>query len=168
LYRISYRVLSTAPSQLKVGHSGLNFGITSIPSTGGVWQTITDTITLPALSYTGIHVVAGSPKFNWFSIDDCVASSSARHSVVTQAQPVQATMPAIFPNPATDKIVITPGNGGFRQIQVYDVNGRMVDVWRIAPGKGTMTKDIGRYSPGVYLLMFQGGKERQTLRMIKQ
>jgi hypothetical protein len=57
------------------------------------------------LSYTGIHVVAGSPKFNWFAI---------------------------------------------------------------APGKGMMTKDISHLANGIYLLLFQGPSERQTLRLIKQ
>ncbi len=71
LYRIHFRVSSTAPAQIKVGHSSFNFGIKAIPSTGGQWQTITDTITLPALTYTGIHVQSGSFKFNWFVIDNC-------------------------------------------------------------------------------------------------
>jgi beta-glucanase (GH16 family) len=175
LYRISFRVLSTAPSQLKVGHSSYNFGIKSIPSTGGTWQTITDTITLPALSYTGIHVIAGSPKFNWFSIDDCAipgeplwARRLLTNNTVTEAQPAQVTWPVISPNPAIGKILIAPGNPAFRQISVYDMNGRVIDVWRIAPGKGMMTKDISHLANGIYLFLFQGAAEQYTLRLIKQ
>ncbi len=70
-YTISVRISTTAPAQLKVGHSGLTFGVINLPNTNGAWQTIKSTITLPALTYTGIHVVSGSFKFNWFSIDNC-------------------------------------------------------------------------------------------------
>ncbi len=72
VYTVSLRVSTTAPAQAGVGHSGVIFGLIDIPNTGGVWQTIKDTMTLPALTYTGIHVKAGSFKFNWFSIDDCI------------------------------------------------------------------------------------------------
>jgi hypothetical protein len=73
-----------------------------------------------------------------------------------------------LPNPASDKVFIAPGNRAFREIKVVDMNGRLLHVWRITPGKGMMTKDISHLANGIYLLLFQGASEQYTLRLIKQ
>ncbi len=70
-YNIRLRISTTAPAKIKIGHGAFTFRIIDVPSTGGQWQTISDTLTLPALSYTGITATSGTFKFNWFAIDNC-------------------------------------------------------------------------------------------------
>ncbi|WP_127127313.1 carbohydrate-binding protein [Pseudoflavitalea rhizosphaerae] len=169
LYRISFRVLTTAPASFKVGHSTYNFGIKSIPSTDGAWQTITDTITLPALTYTGIHVISGNPKFNWFRIDNC--ASSGMMTVLknsTREISVSDNQLTVSPNPSAGNIVISTGNIAYREIKVYDMNGRPVATWPVPPGQRTIIKDISRLPSGIYLLLFQGSSGQQLLRLIRQ
>lgn len=176
LYRISFRVSSTAAAQIKVGHSSFNFGIKAIPSTGGQWQTITDTITLPALSYTGIHVVSGTFKFNWFTIDNCgtapggMASQpsmlSGNSNVIDENG--QTSKTSVSPNPSTGQILITPGNKGYQQIKVYDAQGKLLKTWNIAPSQNVISKDISSFPKGVYLFLFQGPDQQETVRLLKQ
>jgi beta-glucanase (GH16 family) len=171
LYRISFRVLTNAPAKFKVGHSSYNFGIKSIPSTNGIWQTITDTITLPALTYTGIHVISGNPKFNWFQIDNCATTGMLTNTgSIGNGKKISAQLSklSVSPNPATGTIRIETSNSMYREIKVYDMNGRMVDTWPVAPGQRTLTKDIRGYISGVYFLLFQGPSGQQVLRLVKQ
>ncbi|GAA0547978.1 carbohydrate-binding protein [Chitinophaga japonensis] len=175
LYRISFRVSSTAPAQVKVGHSSFNFGIIDIPSTGGQWQTITDTITLPALSYTGIHVVSGSFRFNWFTIDNCgTGGGQARSMLPALVQQEDAPgnegdlKPGVYPNPTSGHILVVPGDHAYTLIKVFDIQGRLVLSWRMAPGEKRISKDISALPGGVYLLSLEGAHERKTMRIIKQ
>jgi hypothetical protein len=175
LYRISFRVSSTAPAQVKVGHSSFNFGIKAVPSTGGQWQTITDTITLPALSYTGIHVVSGTFKFNWFTIDNCGTGSGQQPNrlYVTGSnkqigEEGIALKTTVYPNPANGNILITPAANAYKVIKVYDMMGKLIDRWNITPGKTVMSKDISTFPAGTYLLSFEGASKKETLRIVKQ
>jgi beta-glucanase (GH16 family) len=169
LYRISFRVLTTAPASFKIGHSTFNFGIKSIPSTNGAWQTITDTITLPALTYTGIHVISGNPKFNWFLIDNCTNSGMLTvQQNSTREISIRENRLAVSPNPATGNIIISTGNTVYRDIKVFDMSGRLVATWPVAPGQRTITKDISHFVSGIYLLLFQGPSGQQSLRVVRQ
>lgn len=171
LYRISFRVSSTAPAQIKVGHSSFNFGIKDIPSTGGQWQTITDTITLPALSYTGIHVVSGTFKFNWFIIDNCGTSAGQEESMLSVApdkEVMQASKTIVYPNPASGNILITPVRSDCKVIKVYDVNGKLITVWNVAQGEKDVSRNISAFPSGMYFLSLEGAGKKETLRLIKQ
>lgn len=173
LYRISFRVSSRAPAEIKAGHCSFNFGIIAIPSTGGQWQTITDTITLPALGYTGIHVMSGTFKFNWFSIDNCQTGSAQRiqMSAAVSKMAVETNLlslkTTVFPNPANGNILITT-RGTYKVIKVYDIMGRLVASWNITPGKTVISKDISTFSKGIYLFSFEGTGEKETVRILKQ
>lgn len=175
LYRISFRVLSTAPAQIRVGHSSFTFGIISIPSTNGEWRTITDTITLPALSYTGIHVVSGSFKFNYFTIDNCSMTSPGLNNTilpVSFSTMTEASDPGnkiVYPNPASGMVTIVPGSPEFRSITVMNAGGQLMDSWPISPGTTRIVKDINSWKAGVYLLIFEGSvKERPAVKLIKR
>lgn len=175
LYRISFRVSSTAPAQIKVGHGGGSFGIKAIPSTGGQWQTITDTITLPALSYTGLHVVSGTFKFNWFTIDNCgtgpgqqanrVYVSGSNQEAVEEGIALKTT---VYPNPASGNILIIPAGNAYKVIKVYDMMGKQIARWNMIPGKTTISQDISSFPNGIYMLSFEGAGKKETVRIVKQ
>lgn len=174
VYRISLRVLSTAASQVRIGHSSFTYKILSVPSTGGVWQTITDTLTLPALSYTGIHVVSGSFKFNYFMLDNCSADSivsnhlSAQGSVELSGKEGAAGR-FVYPNPASGIITIVPGSPEYRTVRVMSATGQVVFNWTIAPGSTRITKDVSALKAGTYLLLFESAtKARKIVKLIRR
>ena len=175
LYRISFRVLSTAPAQIKVGHSSFNFGVKAIPSTGGQWQTITDTITLPALSYTGIHVVSGTFKFNWFTIDNCTASAGQgdanRMAMIVPAESDENMTGelTLYPSPTRGPITIMPGSAGYSTMVVADLGGRILQQWTINPNQVRINKDISMLKAGVYILTLEGPhKSKKSIKLVKQ
>jgi beta-glucanase (GH16 family) len=175
LYRISFRVSSTAPAQIKVGHSSFNFGIKAIPSTGGQWQTITDTITLPALSYTGIHVVSGTFKFNWFTIDNCSLSAGEgdANRIAMLAPAENATNDTgelgLYPSPTRGPLTIVPGSTGYNTIVVADLGGRIVQRWNINPQQVRINKDISGLKAGIYIISLEGPhKNKKSIKLVKQ
>lgn len=172
LYRISFRVSSTAPAQVKVGHSSFNFGIKTIPSTGGQWQTVTDTITLPAMSYTGIHVVSGTFKFNWFSIDNCGTGAGQGENLLSAAgmekEHGKALKTIVYPNPSGGNIGITFAGNVYKVIKVYDAHGKLITVWNIMPGETRISRNISAFANGMYILSLEGTGKKETLRLVKQ
>ncbi|HTE26840.1 carbohydrate-binding protein [Flavitalea sp.] len=174
LYRISFRVSSTAPAQIKIGHSNYNFGVITIPSTGGQWQTITDTITLPALSYTGIHVVSGTFRFNWFVIDNCGTvpkgisfnQSAAGYSSEMFYKNGKSSL-SVYPNPTTGHVVIKPDDTIYHTMKLFDSHGRLIHQWKTIPGQLTISKDFSFLKNGIYILKLEGINKQQTLRIVK-
>ncbi|WP_217602449.1 carbohydrate-binding protein [Chitinophaga sp. GbtcB8] len=173
-YTISFRVSATAPAKLWVGHSGYNFGSVDIPSTGGAWQTITDTITLPALSYTGIHVQSGTFKFNWFSISNCAApaadSSAARmaySSVKTGIETGDVKSVRLYPNPTTDQLTLELQEPVYRVCTLLDMQGNVVKQWALAKGQTRVSQHIGSLIPGTYLLKLENEHKKLTLKVVK-
>ncbi|GGH59437.1 beta-glucanase (GH16 family) [Filimonas zeae] len=174
LYRISFRVWSTAPAQVRIGHSNITYGIKTIPSTNGEWQTITDTITLPALSYTGIHVVSGTFKFNWFAIDNCGQQPGSGNQLMAALPALAAEASAtgdiqLYPNPATGAVTILTGDTGYETLSVTNAGGQVVKRWSIDATQTTIHKNISELRAGVYFLTLEGPlKKSRHTKLIKQ
>ncbi|MGN6420697.1 MAG: carbohydrate-binding protein, partial [Pseudobacter sp.] len=174
IYRISLRVLSTAAAQVRIGHSNITYKIMNIPSTAGVWQTITDTLTLPALSYTGIHVVSGSFKFNYFMIDNCSADSIVSGNLlmpglVEESSKGGGAESTVYPNPASGIITIVPGSPDYRTIKVMSAAGQVIFNWPITPGNKRFTKDVSALKSGTYLLVFESAtKARKIVKLVRR
>lgn len=173
-YNIRFRVSTTAPARLWVGHSGLNFGYVDLPSTGGTWQTISDTMTLPALSYTGIHVASGTLKFNWFSIDNCAAAPDtgvtfARMAVapekMKQDKAVAGTI--IYPNPTPGPVTIDLPEHRYNVMTLLNMSGNVIRRWHIEPGERRVVKDLRFLGSGMYLIRLEGNEGTETLKLIR-
>lgn len=171
-YNISFRVSTTAAAKLKVGHSGMSFGEVDIPNTGGAWQTITDTMTLPALSYTGVHVLSGSLKFNWWAINNCSSGQPAPANVA--GQPKNEVISAlekdalqVYPNPVTSNLTIVPGSQAVQSIALFNANGQLLERWIIQPGQKSITRNLSGYKPGIYLLKPEGGAAATAVKIIR-
>jgi hypothetical protein len=173
-YTISLRVSSTAASQVRIGHSTFTFGVIDIPSTGGVWQTIKDTIVLPALSYTGIHVLSGSFKFNWFSIDNCTIPGGTGRGVRSIQTGNSTSLPTItgfraYPNPTDGLLVIDLDSEGYQTLTLTDISGRMLQRWQVNKAQKQIRKDISALKAGVYVLTVEGeGKNKKSIQVLKQ
>ena len=136
-------------------------------------MTIIDTVTLPALSYTGIHVVSGSFKFNYFFIDNCSQlgeqTNIARIIASTVGEISEPDNKVLYPNPTSGQLTIVPGSAGYRTVRILNELGQFVEQWSLNPADTIMVKDISPWNAGVYLLIFEGMKgRRQTFKLIKQ
>nr|WP_295863985.1 carbohydrate-binding protein [uncultured Chitinophaga sp.] len=170
-YTIRFRVLSTAASKIWIGHSTYKFDTIYVPSTGGVWQTITDTIRLPALSYTGVHILSGSPKFNWFSIDNCAVNEQAATMYTAKAAyPTKETEtkgPVLYPNPTNGQLTLDLRGKSYRRLTVLDIRGNILRQWYIQKGERQISRDISALPAGTYMLILEGDKNNKTFRIIK-
>jgi len=167
-YTISLRVRSTAASTAWIGHGGSNFGTITIPSTSGTWQTIKATITLPALSYTGIHVGSGTFKFNWFRIDNCAVDSSAALMAYTKPEHlVENTALLPYPNPTNSILTINLKNTSYKLLTLADIRGNVLRRWIISKGDKQVSKDISSLASGTYILKLEGGNKTKTFKVVK-
>ncbi|MBC9932787.1 carbohydrate-binding protein [Chitinophaga qingshengii] len=170
-YTISFRVLSTAPAKIWIGHSTFKFDTISVPSTGGVWKTITDTIRLPALSYTGVHVLSGTFKFNWFSLDNCAVNPSPAMMTMNKSQhPVVDTEgknPAFYPNPTSGRLTIDLKGLSYRLLTLMDIRGNILRQWNIPKGERLVNKDISALPAGTYILRLEGEDQTKTVQVVK-
>lgn len=175
-YTISFRVSTTAPARIWVGHSGYNFGSFAVPSTGGTWQTVTDTITLPALTYTGIHVESGAFKFNWFSISNCAtppaaplsASAKMAYNDVKYMPETGDTQKVIFyPNPTAGQLTLELKEPVYTLLSVLDMHGTVVKYRRISKGQTRINEDISALPAGTYLLKLENEFKAITFKVIK-
>ncbi|RYY54242.1 MAG: carbohydrate-binding protein [Chitinophagaceae bacterium] len=171
VYKIRLRVSSTAASQIRIGHSSFTYKLMSIPSTGGIWQTIEDTLTLPALSYTGIHILSGGFRFNWFSIDNCVPLEPASRGVQPAPGIDLKTSGRVSanPNPVTGVVRVQLPVQGYRILQVLDMTGKSVRSSIINPQSTGIDFDMGGLKSGMYLLLFTGkGNDQLSVKVIKE
>lgn len=170
-YTISLRVWSTAAATAWIGHGGSNFGTIAIPSTGGTWQTVKATITLPALSYTGIHVGSGVFKFNWFTIENCAVDSSlARMAFAKPVSPIDSTNTGkilLYPNPTSGQLTVNLDGGAYRFLTLMDIRGSVIRQWVIQKGDKQISKNISTLPAGTYLLRLEGGNKSKSFRLVK-
>jgi hypothetical protein len=77
--------------------------------------------------------------------------------VTSSLQPKETTF-NVYPNPATDRVVIENANG---LVEIFDVTGRLVNSTH---ANGTTVIDVSNLEPGVYALRSNG----QVIRLVKQ
>jgi hypothetical protein len=170
-YNISIRVSTTAPAKIWIGHSTFLLDTLYVPNTGGKWVTITDTLRLPALSYTGVHVLSGYPKFNWFSIDNCAKDPALTVMSTSKVeQPLEARdaqVPVIYPNPTNGQLTIDLRGFACKRVKLIDMSGNVLRQWNVGKGERQVSRDISTLPGGVYILMIEGEKETKTIQVIK-
>ena len=163
VYTVSLRVNSTAAAQVSIGSGGVSYGLIDIPNTNGQWQTVKDTMTLPALNYTGVTVKAGTFKYNWFSIDNCtqvpLETMPAATVMTSKTQPEESAPQEIraYPNPVSGNITIDMPEG-YRTATLMDIQRRIIRKWTIQPGERRLMKDLGFLHDGIYLIKLEGKK----------
>ena len=175
-YNVSFRVLTTAPAKVKLNNTGVTYGIISIPNTNGQWATITDTMTLPAISYANVTVHQGSFKFNWFSIDNCATAPAPDTSSLLaagmaaapeQLETATTTGLKLYPNPVREELTIELGNHRYRTMKLMDMNGRVLRVWTIPAGSTKVLRSLSGIAAGSYIVRLEGGGVPASLKIIK-
>ncbi|BAV06902.1 beta-glucanase precursor [Filimonas lacunae] len=175
-YNVSFRVLTTAPAQVKLANTGVVYGIINLPNTNGQWATITDTMTIPAISYANVIQHSGTFKFNWFAIDNCAnapAPDSSSLRANTLATLPGKTAPAtntlqVYPNPVNETITIETGNRPYKTMQLLDMSGRLLQQWPVPAGATRFTTHLGNIPVGNYIIRLQGNTAPASVKIIKQ
>lgn len=176
-YNVSFRVLTTAPAAVKLANTGITYGIINLPNTNGQWATITDTMTLPAISYANVIQHSGTFKFNWFAIDNCANapapdSGSLRiNSIAAVPDTDEKGLSAwkVYPNPVQESVTVEPGKRPFTRMQLLDMSGRTLKQWAIPKGSARFSRSVGNIPPGMYILRFDGNTTQpMTVKIIKQ
>lgn len=173
-YNVSFRVLTTAPAKVKLANSGITYGIISLPNTNGQWATITDTMTLPSMSYANVVVHQGSFKFNWFSIDNCAVppAPDSNSSIITRMATASdevgkpQTLRA-YPNPVQETVTIETGSHHFHTLKLLDMNGRLLRQWTVPAGNTRFTRNLGNLPGGNYMLRLEGKSAPASIQIIK-
>lgn len=70
------------------------------------------------------------------------------------SRPARPAQLALFPNPTTGTVAL-PSAGGFREVQVYDVAGRLC--LTLPLGQEATTLDLANLQPGLYVVRLLGG-----------
>jgi hypothetical protein len=173
-YNVSFRILTTATAKVKLANSGVTYGIISLPNTNGQWATITDTMTLPALSYANVIVHQGTFKFNWFSIHNCAVppAPDSSHAVVTKmitmgGETEKPLAVHVYPNPTTGAITIELGRHHYHTVKLLDMSGRLVRQWTIPAGNSRFSRHLGNLPGGNYLLRLEGASGPASIQIIK-
>jgi hypothetical protein len=173
-YNVSFRVLTTATAKVKLVNTGVTYGIITLPNTNGQWATITDTMTLPAMSYANVTVHQGSFKFNWFSIDNCAIApapdtSSFRLTAIAAAPGKTETPQALnlYPNPVREEVTLELGNHRYRTMKLLDINGRLLRQWTIPAGSTKISRSLGNLPGGNYIIRLEGASAPASIKIIK-
>ncbi|AXY74313.1 T9SS C-terminal target domain-containing protein [Paraflavitalea soli] len=173
-YNVSFRVLTTAPAKVKLANSGITYGIISLPNTNGQWATITDTMTLPAISYANVIVYQGTFKFNWFAINNCAVAPApdTTASSLTMKSAISGDSEAplafrVYPNPVRDMITIEQGRHHYHTMKLLDMNGRLLRQWNVPAGNARFSKSLGNLPGGNYMLHLEGTSAPASIKIVK-
>lgn len=73
----------------------------------------------------------------------------------------------VYPNPFKDNLTINPGTvNDFRIAKIYDLSGKLLMSWNLAPGEVEITQNLSSLKSGFYILKLEGTKTKM-LSLIK-
>ena len=169
-YLIEYRVASPNGGSLAADLSGAALGSTvAIPATGGwqKWQTITQTVSVAAGTYNlSLRAVVGGWNINWLRITATsgTAARLAASSAPTTADASAAAELEIYPNPATDQLLLRSARSlAGSRYQVLNAVGQAVASGAADAG----SLDVSALPPGMYTLLLTTEGTRLTRRFMK-
>lgn len=125
--------------------------------------------TLKNYAFTDAAPVPGN---NFYRLKMTDLDGSFKYSnIILLKQMDDATMMAIYPNPATESLHITLGGSGDNspvQANIYDVNGKLVKTSRWINNHSIQKIELGSLTPGVYMLRVISKNDNTVWRFIKQ
>ena len=107
--------------------------------------------------------MAGSAPNGWGSfltVDNVSLEQTNAVGKLSEAEPI------IYPNPATDELIVDLSGLGKCSIRVMDVTGK--GVYRLAEATGQMTVDIRSWTTGAYYLLIDGTRYSNTFKVTVQ
>lgn len=131
--------------------------------------------------YSGTHVSANSftpaatgtftPLYSYTSTATGCSNTASTSIVVSACTGIGALTgikPAvsIHPNPNSGEFVVELANGAEKQINVTDINGRLVYTGSSADDK--ITVNIASLANGIYYVQIRSGNTDETIKLVKQ
>ncbi|MBD3371298.1 MAG: T9SS type A sorting domain-containing protein [Candidatus Coatesbacteria bacterium] len=119
-------------------------------------------------------VEPGGSYVYWLEATDSTGHTKVfgpTESVVVSELERVLTLDAPWPSPATDAVMLAcelPSGAGDARITIYDLSGRVVESFGIAPeaGRQTISLDTATYQPGVYLACLATDAASETRRFV--
>lgn len=124
-----------------------------------------------ASKYSAIDTapLAGTSYYRLKQVDQDGTTSYSPVVSVTNAEPSKAMALNLYPNPATNQVVLdlSTYTSGSYAVQVLNLSGQQVLATRLNGGSA-QTLDIQSLPAGSYLLRVQGATEQVVQRLVKQ
>jgi hypothetical protein len=144
--------------------SQTQFTLTGASPAGGVWSGNG----VSGNNFSAQAAGSGLQTITYTYTDSLGCSNSASQlvwvDVCTGAETIQTNAFAIYPNPATDLLIITTGSNTPVQFELTDMSGRTVRTFTVL---SSHSLDVSEISTGVYLLR-SIGNEIKTAKVIIQ
>ena len=86
----------------------------------------------------------------------------------TSVDQPEAQVLKLYPNPAKDEInIIMPDNHGTYDIQIVNMEGRMVFTGSVESFNGIIPVEVGHFSPGLFHINLKGENQYYYSRFLK-
>jgi len=72
----------------------------------------------------------------------------------------------VYPNPATDQLFVELNEDGINAVSLMDMSGRVLKVYQDV--RENLSISVSELSKGMYLLQFDNGSQKQSVRFLKQ
>lgn len=160
--------------------SGLSYQLQYKPVSSGTWTTVTVT----GLSKT-IKNLTPSTTYQWQVATICQASplilsayttgpnfttlSAAKSLVANKSNATVASglSASIFPNPVKNRSLLSINSESAVSVGITDLSGKML--WQsLNVNARQINLPAERFSPGIYLVIINNGKETKTIKLVKE
>jgi len=116
--------------------------------------------------YTDKNPLVGNNYYKLVQVDnDGKATDLGVRTVTFHLQPSTLNL---FPNPTTDLITVTFTAGTYHQLQVIDVNGKVLQRMAINPTESSKQLLLGTYPVATYLIKLSGHQTTATKMVIRK
>ena len=106
-----------------------------------------------------------SPSWGYGKID-AVRCVNAAYDKLSIDEAIRHAAPlTVYPNPAADQVVVMTGSNQPSQMQIFTIDGRLVQSQTIA---GEAVIDLSNYSGGVYIVRVHDRSGIRTAKMVKK
>lgn len=158
VYKISFRVAAqSSGARFDYYIDDKKAGQFYVPGTGGwqIWQSVVKEITVPkGKHYLKLFTVTGGYNINYFEIQK-------EFSGVIERNPDNVM---IYPNPASNKIVIKSADFRYNKVEIIDTKGKTL-MSRTIPYEPEFHLPVS-LTNGVYILKISNEKEHQLIKII--
>jgi archaellin len=178
--------IPTMPVHVSPADGATNVAIASVTldwsditvATGYDWEYSTDPSFLTGVvsgsvvsSTANIGPLANGTTYYWRVRATNVAGNSAYTTAwsftteeLVATDPTQMVQFVLWPNPATSELRLTTEVSADYDLQIVDLNGKLIFSQRWNSGNGTWNHDVSNWSTGNYILKVHGADNTQHLR----
>lgn len=138
--------------------------LTSSSTSGNQW--FLNDAAVPSGINTALSIAAAGVYKVQATIGGCASAFSNNYTfVITGDLALDQADASVFPNPASDKLLVTVPTSGRKVVSIHTTNGSRRDM-KDTDGHEVQF-DVGTYAPGIYLVKISTGSSVKLIRFIK-